>query len=613
MEQISGYPQYAEPNDFVRKYIHYSLLRFLTVFRSVGLYVCPGEALRPQYTPEWIRDVILSAAKKSQNHPVIAIRDWGLDSKRFKEVCKDEYDNLYVELKHNIEMILSPFPDPRHAEWSQVVKKHIVNLHEIADVKPFRWGSPRFIHEMVGEWKKIGVDGAEVYGMVSWRWPYALDKLEPQQSAFWPSGKKLLTFERDEIWLKAVGRYLWEVECDARAEEEYWVAWLADKYGDERAGRWLWEWYTVTGPVLPGLQNLTNVNNMNWHPTAVGKEQRVDSILDPVSANTNYPARPVDAHFFARYKKKYGLPDLANRVPLSVADYAERLAQGEAVPDAMTPDNVADLLAALAEESIEIAQTWSRAATEHQDEAARFVTDSQALCLVAGAWQHKVLAALHKRLLQLTHESKHERAFVEHMEGSILVYEELVELTDRTYINATDMVMRLNWHDGLEHFQADAEDQRKFLRNYHRIQRLPAGTYWLEAEEMDGDWRISTKYNGYLGSGYRMNVRSEGESTPLRETVQIERPGCYAVWIRSLLAEDADRSAVLELAGRKLPTTHNDTGTADGEFVWRKSGEVELARGKTEVRLHDVGTGHACPDAVVLTSVAAWTPPREMN
>ncbi|MBE7559302.1 hypothetical protein HS125_10265 [bacterium] len=40
-----------------------------------------------------------------------------------------------------------------------MAKRHIVNVHEVSDVKPFRWGSPAFIHEMVGNWKAIGLDG----------------------------------------------------------------------------------------------------------------------------------------------------------------------------------------------------------------------------------------------------------------------------------------------------------------------------------------------------------------------------------------------------------------------------------------------------------------------
>ena len=57
---------YNQPNDFTKKYVHYALGRFLTEFDSVGLYVCPGEALNAQYTAEWIRNVILAAAKESE-------------------------------------------------------------------------------------------------------------------------------------------------------------------------------------------------------------------------------------------------------------------------------------------------------------------------------------------------------------------------------------------------------------------------------------------------------------------------------------------------------------------------------------------------------------------
>ena len=42
---------YSQPNDFVRKFVRYSLGRFLAEFDSVGLYVCPGEALESRYQP----------------------------------------------------------------------------------------------------------------------------------------------------------------------------------------------------------------------------------------------------------------------------------------------------------------------------------------------------------------------------------------------------------------------------------------------------------------------------------------------------------------------------------------------------------------------------------
>ena len=282
---------YSKPNDFVKKYVRYALGRFLSEFHSVGLYVCPGEALNQQYTAEWIRDVILAAAKDSKQNPTIVVRVWGLDADGFKKLCVPEYENLYTELKHNVEMIVSPVPDPRHAQWKNVAKKHIVNLHEVADIKPFRWGSPLFIHEMVSEWKKAGLDGAECYGLISWRWPYSLDKLEPQQTSFWPQGKKLLSFERDAIWFEALGRYLWKVDRPRQEEAAYWTGRFAEQFGNETAGRQILEWYDTTGPVLPGLQNLTHVHNMNFFPTAVGKEQMVDAILNTAACTRDYPAR----------------------------------------------------------------------------------------------------------------------------------------------------------------------------------------------------------------------------------------------------------------------------------------------------------------------------------
>ena len=220
---------YEEPNAFVEDYIRTTLERFLTEFDSVGLYVCPGEALKTESAPAWIRDVVLAAAKASGNRPPIVIRAWCMDEPLFKKVCATQYDPIYIEGKHNIEKIVSPFPDPRHEDWKMITGKSIVNLHEVADTKPLRWGSPIFIREMVNEWKKAGLMGAEVYGTTSWRWPYALDRLQPDQTAYWPEGPKLLSFERDWIWLEAFGRYLWKAERDGASEEAYWTARLTRK------------------------------------------------------------------------------------------------------------------------------------------------------------------------------------------------------------------------------------------------------------------------------------------------------------------------------------------------------------------------------------------------
>ena len=599
--------QYNRPNEFVTRFVRYSLGRFLAEFDSVGLYVCPGEALATPYQPEWIRDVIFAAARTSGRNPVIVVRDWTLDAEHFKEICVGRYENLYTELKHNVEMLVSPVPDERHARWKKVARKHVVNLHEVADVKPFRWGSPRFVREMAGQWKKIGLDGAEVYGMVSWRWPYALDKLHPEQKGFWPPGPKLLTFERDAIWLEAIGRYLWKVDRDPKEEAAYWTARLGEKFGNAQAGRLLAAWYDTTGPILPGLQNLTHVRNMNYFPTAIGREQNVDAILATEACDRDYPARPVDSWFFERYQARYAASGLRGRITLPIAEYAERLARGQKTSDAMTPDRVVGLLAELAEEGLRIARDAERAATANRDEAARFVTDSQALVYITRAWQHKVLAAIAKRVYQRTGDEKEKEALREHLRRSITAYEELVALTDRTYLNATDMLLRLNWHEGLAQFKADRAAQERFLALDKA--RRDGSVVWLEAEEMEGNWKLKTNYPGYSGMGFRVSDGPEQRGTALRKRLAVGAAGRYAVWTRGLLAGTTDRSFAVEVAGKKSPPTHGEPGPRQGQFVWRKAGEVELSKGPVEIVVRDAGPGYECPDVIVLALDPKWQPP----
>ena len=101
-------------------------------------------------------------------------------------------------------------------------------------------------------------------------------------------------------------------------------------------------------------------------------------------------------------------------------------------------------------ESLDLARRFRQSATANTEEAERFITDSQALVYIAQAWRHKVVAAIHKRCLQAHDHPQRREFFVRHMEDSVAVYEKLVALTDKTYINATDMLMRLNLPAGVD-------------------------------------------------------------------------------------------------------------------------------------------------------------------
>ena len=142
-----------------------------------------------------------------------------------------------------------------------VLKGHIVNLHgPCMDLQPMRRGSPLLIREIVGQWQGMGfVKGAEIFALSCFDWPRTQDKLEPGQFGYRAEvkGRTLLSLDRDRIYLDAFGRYLWKVDRPAKAEQAYWEHYLARQTGSEAAGRALYKWYVATGPISPGMQNLT--------------------------------------------------------------------------------------------------------------------------------------------------------------------------------------------------------------------------------------------------------------------------------------------------------------------------------------------------------------------
>ena len=131
------------------------------------------------------------------------------------------------------------------------------------------------------------------------------------------------------------------------------------------------------------------------------------------------------------------MPELTNRITMPVAAYADKLAAGQTVAGVMTPDKVVDLLVEMAEEGCRLAESAQKAATLNQEEAARFVTDSQALAYVGAGVAQKVYAAIAKRCYQKTKDEKYAQSLRDHLQRSIEVYEKLVALTDKTYVNAT--------------------------------------------------------------------------------------------------------------------------------------------------------------------------------
>ena len=227
---------------------------------------------------------MIAGIRDSGKKPPLIVRQWSIDPHRFRDIVKPAYDNLFTMMKHNTEMLVSPYPDPRNKTWISFGQRHIINVHLDTDAVPFRWGSPLFIHQMVQKWKEIGASGLHLYPLVSWSWPETMDRTDPPLS----------TVERDRIWLEAFGRYVWNPDRPAAQEERHWTDELARRFGSPEAGRAVYDYYVMTGPILPGIQNTINMYNMGWHPPALGKEANLNGILhsDRWEGVGDYLARP---------------------------------------------------------------------------------------------------------------------------------------------------------------------------------------------------------------------------------------------------------------------------------------------------------------------------------
>ena len=374
-EQFGAHPSWGasaveNPSPEIATYYRYVLGRYFEAFDNVGLYICPGETLATSHQLAWFRDVIFRAAKESGKNPLLIIRDWTLNMD-FREQIPALYGNCYSELKHNDESFTSPTPDRRHEQWRGLLKGHVVNLHgPPMDLQPMRWASPESVRETVANWcDMVYVKGAEIYALSCFDWPYTQDKLIPGQFGYREQvkGPKLLWIDRSGIYLDMFGRYLWNTDRSPEEERAHWEQYLAKKFGSAESGMHLYDWYVASGPISPGMQNLTATKFGNFWASVMLQNQGVDQILTarkriddvPITLTQEagrtrqvYYSQPVDDYFFQRYRKRFDLPKLSERISMPVAQFAEAQTGGLQVTGAMTPDKVCDLLCDLAEESL---------------------------------------------------------------------------------------------------------------------------------------------------------------------------------------------------------------------------------------------------------------------
>jgi hypothetical protein len=176
----------------IADYTQKSIAAFIEKYPHVGLLITLGEAMNTiDDDVEWFTQTIIPGVKdglkalgRTDEVPIV-LRAHDTDAKRVMEAALPIYKNLFTMSKYNGESLTTYEPrdswDSIPKGLSQIGTLHIANVHILANLEPFRYGSPDFIQKSVLAMQRIqGAKGVHVYPQASyWDWPYSADKTAP--------------------------------------------------------------------------------------------------------------------------------------------------------------------------------------------------------------------------------------------------------------------------------------------------------------------------------------------------------------------------------------------------------------------------------------------------
>lgn len=261
----------------IADYTKKSIAAFVEKYPNVGLLVTLGEAMEGvgQDDIDWFTQTIIAGVQEGMkkaaltSEPPIVLRAHDTDAPAVMKASLPLYKNLYTMAKFNGEALT--YETPRGA-WAELHKKlssqgnvHIANVHILANLEPFRYGSPDFIQRSIaGMHAALGANALHLYPQASyWDWPYSADSIQ--------GGERLLQTDRDWIWYKAWGRYAWKAKRNEAGEAAYWAGALADRFGtSEKSGALILDSYEETGEIAPKLLRRFGITDGNRQTLTLG-------------------------------------------------------------------------------------------------------------------------------------------------------------------------------------------------------------------------------------------------------------------------------------------------------------------------------------------------------
>jgi hypothetical protein len=450
-------------SDYTRK----SIAAFVSDFPNVGLYVCLGEVLQGDiYGTEWFVDTILAgvqdgiAASGRVEMPPVIVRAHAIDLQPVLARALEVYPRLFTEAKFNGESLTTWNPRGKwqaiHRELAAQGSLHIVNIHILANLEPFRFGAVSFIQKCVRAIiHRLGSHGLHVYPLFYWEWPLSPDNATP----------RLRQVDRDWIWYAAWLRYAWRADRDPATEREYWIGALARRFGNRDAAAAALDAYEAMGQIAPRLVRRLGITEGNRQTLSLGMT---------MSQLTNA----------ARHRPWADLWESHAPAGERLEEYARRELLGQ--PHlGETPVSIADDTQFFAERAVAAIERGRALLQAGHAEYDRLAKDVEAIALLEEFYRLRVAAAIDivayredRRIDDAAPTARLHRA-AELIDRSVAAYQRLAELTDRTYLYANSMqtpqrkvpfpdgAAFSHWRDCLPLY---AEEARNFRANLARVQ-----------------------------------------------------------------------------------------------------------------------------------------------
>ena len=449
-------------DDYMRK----SIAEFVRQYPHVGLMPCLGEALHGQQNQtRFLVDVILPGIKDGARaaglteEPPVVIRTHATDLRQAMPEALKVYKNLYTEAKFNGESLTTWEPrgtrQDVHLAMSRLGSTHLINVHILANLEPFRYGAQRFIQKSVQAGRdRLGAKGLHLYPLFYWDWPVSPDK-----------GVALNQWERDWIWFEAWGRYAWNPDIDEKTDHAHWIARLSERFGTPEAAAKILDAYNDSGECAPRILRRFGITEGNRQTMSLG--MTLDQLVSP-----------------EKYRAFPELWESQSPPGERLQEYVEREWAKQPHVGETPPQIIAEVLDFSAK-AVEAVEAAAPQVTRNTTEFARLRSDVHCIRAMSENYAAKADAAMLVLRYKYSNDVADMEKAASHLAESLGHYTRLAEITKDTYKFANSMQTsqrKIPFVGGVDGKPA----------NFHWVQLVPA----YEAELADFQKQVAALKRG---------------------------------------------------------------------------------------------------------------------